>query len=36
MINLDMMILSGYATAVIVLLVGLIYGLRKAKRGERT
>jgi|GEM_PF-2094518 len=35
MITLDPMILSGYAIAVIVLLIGLIYGLYKARKGER-
>lgn len=34
MIDMDPLILGGYMTAIIVLLIGLIYGAYKASRGE--
>lgn len=34
MVDLDPMILIGYATAAIALFIGLVYGFYKTKRGE--
>lgn len=34
MVDMDPLILSGYIAAIVVLLIGLIYGAYKASRGE--